>query len=233
MYWSEDEVKPAWQVPDTVVDLLFKIQCPQLPTDHAFALSQAVLQILPWLAGTESAGIHLIHGAATGNGWQRPADVPSDSDGQILHLSKRTRFILRLPNEQINAAKTLVGKTLDIDGYPLKIGDAHTRLLSKQTTLFARHIVTDPADSETDFIEQSVSELRTMGIEIKKLLCGKLHNLYTPNKPIFLRSLMLAELELEHSILLQQQGLGPERTMGCGLFIPHKGIAPVNAEASD
>lgn len=229
MYWSEDEVKPVYRIPDDIVDLLFKIKCPLLPVDHAYALSQAVLKVLPWLADIEHAGIHLIHGAATGNGWQRPGDT----DEQIMHLSRRTRFIMRLPNDRITAARALSGKILDIDNYAMEIGDAHTRLLSTQTTLFARHVVAQADDSEDQFVEQSVGQLQQMGINIKKLLCGKLHTMQTANETLFMRSLMLADLEREHSMLLQQQGLGPERKMGCGVFIPHKSVAAVNAKTED
>jgi hypothetical protein len=35
---------------------------------------------------------------------------------------------------------------------------------------------------------------------------------------------MLAGLRLEQSLALQRHGLGDERKLGCGLFIPHKGI---------
>ncbi|MDE0301598.1 MAG: type I-MYXAN CRISPR-associated protein Cas6/Cmx6, partial [Gammaproteobacteria bacterium] len=34
-------------------------------------------------------------------------------------------------------------------------------------------------------------------------------------------------LDPEQSVNLQRQGLGPERLLGCGLFLPHKSIAPV------
>jgi CRISPR/Cas system CSM-associated protein Csm4 (group 5 of RAMP superfamily) len=38
---------------------------------------------------------------------------------------------------------------------------------------------------------------------------------------------MLASLTPDESLRLQQHGLGPHRTMGCGIFIPHKGIDAV------
>jgi hypothetical protein len=38
---------------------------------------------------------------------------------------------------------------------------------------------------------------------------------------------MVADLEPEQSVLLQEKGLGTHRKMGCGLFLPHKGIKPV------
>jgi hypothetical protein len=36
--------------------------------------------------------------------------------------------------------------------------------------------------------------------------------------------LMIADLEIEESVRLQQSGLGPYRHLGCGVFIPHKDI---------
>jgi hypothetical protein len=48
-----------------------------------------------------------------------------------------------------------------------------------------------------------------------------------PDGEIFTRSLMVADLEPEQSVRLQQIGLGAGRTFGCGLFIPHKGIKAV------
>ena len=49
----------------------------------------------------------------------------------------------------------------------------------------------------------------------------------TPEVSLLTRSLMLADLTLEESLRLQQQGLGTHRHMGCGIFIPHKGIDAV------
>ena len=62
MFWSEErEEDKAFKVPDDIVDLSFAIRCKCLPLDHAYALSQALQDILPWIADEEAAGIHLIH----------------------------------------------------------------------------------------------------------------------------------------------------------------------------
>ncbi len=75
MFWQDQEdKKQKFVVPDNVVDLSFKVQCKQLPLDHAHALSQTIQQALPWFAEEPQAGIHLIHGAESGNGWIRPQD---------------------------------------------------------------------------------------------------------------------------------------------------------------
>jgi hypothetical protein len=44
---------------------------------------------------------------------------------------------------------------------------------------------------------------------------------------------MLADLTAEESVRLQEQGLGPLRQMGCGIFIPHKGIDAVKKAEDD
>jgi hypothetical protein len=65
-------------------------------------------------------------------------------------------------------------------------------------------------------------------VRVRKALCGKTTAIDSPGGPIEARSLMLADLTQDESILLQQRGLGPYRQLGCGIFIPHKGIDAVH-----
>jgi hypothetical protein len=44
---------------------------------------------------------------------------------------------------------------------------------------------------------------------------------------------MLADLSAEESVRIQQEGIGPLRHMGCGIFIPHKGIDAVGKAEDD
>jgi len=225
MFWNEEQAKkPDFVVPDDVIDLAFRVGCPTLPLDHAHALSRAVLEVLPWLDDDPQAGLHLIHGAASGNGWYRPEDTGS----QVLHLSRRTRMRLRIPRQRLDDARKLTGKTLDVAGHPLKVGDSEIFLLSSLSTLFARYVITDADRDEQAFLEQAQQELCELDIKCRKMLGGISHTLEFPDGPVHTRSLMLADLEPEQSVLLQQHGLGPGRSFGCGLFLPHKGIKPVN-----
>jgi hypothetical protein len=65
------------------------------------------------------------------------------------------------------------------------------------------------------------------------MLSGRGHTIRTPEGGIETRSLMIAELTVEDSVRLQQQGLGPGRKIGCGLFLPHKGIEAVSKPQKD
>lgn len=226
MYWDEDDgASKAYVVPEDIVDLAFAISCRSLPLDHAHALSSALGAVLPWLDSEADAGVHLIHGAESGNGWYRPDD-PED----VLYLSRRTRMTLRLPKARVEDARALSGAELDIAGHRLGVGAAAVRPLNPLPTLFARYVAADPARSEEEFLADCAALLRAMDIPVRKMLCGRSHPLRAPDGPVFTRSLMVADLEPEQSVRLQQRGLGPRRTMGCGLFIPHKGVAPVRRD---
>lgn len=225
MYWQESRDTENFVVPDDIVDMVYGIHCRSLPVDHAYALSRAIQAALPWFTGEERAGLHTIHVADSGNGWMRP-----DDPNALLHLSRRTKLVLRVPKHRIEDAHRLTGQTLDIQGNPLRIEKASVRPLSELTTLFARYIVTDGAD-ESAFLRDVLKQLNDMGIRPKKMLCGIERIILTPRRSIRTRSLMLAELTLPESVRLQQQGLGTERKLGCGLFIPHKDIKELQQAA--
>jgi CRISPR-associated protein Cas6 len=219
MFWQEEIDEERFVVPDNVVDLIFKIKCPTLPLDHAWELSQALHQALPWFTDEPKAGLHLIHGADSGNGWERP----SGSD-DLLHLSRRTPLILRLPSERIEAATALTGLTINIGGHSLEIGKSHTRLLSQSTTLYCRHVIAQENHSEDDFLQQSVNQLQALKLRFKKVLCGKGARFKNQDGTLLTKSLMVAGLPLDDAINLQEEGIGPMRNRGFGLFIPHKTV---------
>ena len=220
MYWKENELDDQeFVVPDDVVDLVYTIQCDALPVDHAHALSSAIQEALPWFRDEEQTALHLIHGAESGNGWERP-----EGEGDVIYLSRRTKLTLRLPRHRLDEARELTGMELDVAGNSIQIKEAKTRLFSTSHTLFSRHIV-DAGDSEDEFIEQSVVDLKSLGLKFKKVLCGRSHSLQTPEGTLQTRSLMVAELQPADAVTLQQSGIGNYQKLGCGLFIPHKTLS--------
>jgi CRISPR-associated protein Cas6 len=224
MLWQEEEPEKVAAIPKNIVDIVFDINCRCLPVDHAYALSQAIFRQLPWFEQEAQAGLHLIHGAESGNGWIRP-----DEQDDLLYLSRRTKLTLRLPEHRLTDAKMLSGCRLEIDGYSLKVGNAKEKPLTQMPVLFARHILAAPTEDENVFLEQAVAEIQQMGIQCRKALCGKTHRLKMPDGDLFTRSLMIADLTPVDSMTLQEQGLGEGRKIGCGLFVPHKDIKPVNS----
>lgn len=212
--------------PRDVLDAVFAIECRSLPVDHAYALSQAVQAALPWFAEEPQAGLHTIHGAASGAGWQRP-----EGDEAELQLSRRTRLVLRLPGHRFADAAVLTGRTLEVAGSVLRVGRLSARPLLRIASLFSRSVIFEGAVDEQAFLAAAAQELGGLGLEASTLLCGREVTLATPGTTYRTRSLMLTVATPAQSLALQRRGLGEARKLGCGLFIPHKDLGDLRGEA--
>src|SRR4030066_337850 len=156
MFWQQTR-EEARALPDDVVDIVYQIDCRALPVDHVCAFTQYVSAVLPWLADEPSAGVHPIHVADSGNGWMRPENA-----GDLLCLSRRTRLVLRVPRQRIDAAQALVGRQLDVAGHAMRVTKASLRPLSTLTTIFSRYVVSADGLDETAFLQAALREMQTV-----------------------------------------------------------------------
>lgn len=227
MFWQEEsKEKKAVSISSRVSDLCFKITCRSLPVDHNWALREALGKELSWLLDEPLVAIHAIHGAASGNGWMRP-----DNHDDLIYLSLRTRLRIRLPNDRIKAAKHLENRHLDIAGHTLTIGASSTSPLTHHKNLFVRYLP-DSADNEDSFLAGVMSMLRQKGIYPPRIMAGKKHIIRTPAGNLNTRSIMVDGLDPSSSLLLQEEGIGRQRCLGCGIFLPHKSIDAVYSAGS-
>ena len=211
---------------DEIVDAAFAIECRSLPVDHAFALSQAIQAALPWFAGEPQAGLHTVHGAASGAGWVRP-----EGEDAVLQLSRRTKLVLRLPVHRMTDAAALTGRTLDVAGSPMRVGRLSARPLVRIASLFSRGVIFEGAADEPAFVAAALEGLRALGVETSTMLCGREVTLATPEGTYRRRSLMVTVATPAQSLELQRHGLGEARKLGCGLFIPHKDVGDLRSRS--
>lgn len=222
MFWSEEnESEDEFQIPDDVFDLVFKLRGSNLDIDHAFALSEA-LQLRLKRDTCNKIGVHGVHLASSGNGWNRP-----EQSDALLPLSRRTRLAIRVHRDDSDEVGQITNQTLHIGSQQVVVGESTMRKLSTIGTLYARAVCCDPEQSEADFLVQVAGLLNEMNIKVSKMICGKSGAIRTAGDTIFTRTLMVADLQPEESVTLQQRGLGEGRMLGCGLFVPHRGIDPV------
>ena len=227
MRWEENPSDEALACTAVVVDVAFRLSGRWLPVDHAGALREAVVKVLPWLEDEPGAGIHSIHGAASGNGWERPGR----GAGEMLALSRRTRLQLRVPVGRTGDTAALCERHLDIDGCEVVIGARQPRPLTPARTVFARYVVDEEGGDEERFVERVASALEALSVPARKLLCGRSHRIASAQRVLTARSVMVADLGPEESLTVQSRGIGPGRLLGCGLFVPHKDIGPVRRAA--
>jgi CRISPR-associated protein Cas6 len=226
MLREEESAATEQAVQADILDAVFAISCRSLPVDHAYALSQAIQAALPWFAQEPGAGLHTIYGAASASGWTRPEGADA-----LLQLSHRAKLALRLPRHRLDDAAALLGRTLQVAGWPLRVDRLFLRPLSRITTLFSRCVVFAAAGDEPAFLAAAAGALGALGINPGTMLCGRVTPVATPARTYQTRSLMLAGLTPEQSLALQQHGLGVERKLGCGVFIPHKDIGDLRSRS--
>jgi len=222
MFWQESPPQKTSLDASDVVDLVFKISGQTLPIDQAYVLFDALARPLPWIQQDKWVGIHPVHIAESGNGWIRP------DDSGFLQLPGRARLVVRLHQDTLESARLLCGDHIVVNDEIIEIGSANVRPLNPLNTVLARHIVADEdVPDETTFLQWVNEQLKGLGITPTKLLCGKTRLIHTPTRTLRTRSLMIADLKPGESLSIQQFGLGEGRKLGCGLFLPHRGIDAV------
>ena len=229
MRWEETSDDAAVAPAADAVDVAFRLSGRWLPIDHACALRAEVVKVLPWLEEEPGAGIHSIHDAASGNGWERPGR----GSGETLPLSRRARLLLRVPIGRTEETAALCERRLDIDGCEVVTGARQPRPLTPAGTVFARYVVDEEGGDEEHFVERVAATLEALSVSARKLLCGRSHRIESARTVLRARSLLIADLDPEESLTVQCRGIGPGRLLGCGLFVPHKDIGPVRRAAGD
>lgn len=192
---------------EPMVDLVFALAGERLPRDYGFVLWRALLKTAAWLAGEPAVGLHPVRGAVTERG---------------LLLSARARLSLRLPERLAVQAGELDGVWLEVDGAHLRLGAVHSRPLEPFPTLSAAFVATGASDELSH--QESVRELlERLGVP-QRFICGRMRSVGGAAGETSGGSVVLHQLRPEQSLRVQRLGIGPNRNLGWGLFLPHKTI---------
>ena len=197
-----------------MIDLQFDLIGTTIPADNAQLLSDALLKRLPWLGDHAGAGIQHLKGAETNSG-----DV-------TLNINRRTKLFMRVPKARVDDLQVLRGQSLDLMGHSLQIGNFKTRAFSPFAHIYA-HFVDTGSAGEEQFVQDVMRELDGHFKLRCGFICGRQQTMQSTSGPLYGYSLMLHDVPPHKSLQIQDEGLGRNRLLGCGIYIPHKSIAPV------
>jgi CRISPR-associated protein Cas6 len=190
------------------VELAFPVIGASLPSDHGYAIYSCISRLLPQVHEGDWLAIDTIPGTARGN--------------RTLSINERARLRMRSSHEHIKLLLQLAGKRLEIVGHHVRLGIPQVSLLKPSGNLYARCVTikkfTEP-ESFLDAVRRKLLEMQIQG----EPAAGPRRAFRVSNHTIIGFALTVGGLSDEHSLLLQEGGLGGRRHMGCGFFVPITG----------
>lgn len=204
-----------------VIDLSFVLLGTTLPLDHGYSLYSAICRIVPGLHGDRRFGVHPIRGRQSAPG--------------LLTLNERSRLKLRLPSEEIAPFIALAGQALDLEGHRLQVGIPSVLAMVPAANLAARLVTFRHALNPTKFEEDVRRELDRLEVKGTPHLVPSSRPPFTgqplrrvlkiKGKRVVGFALRVSGLAPMESIRLQEEGLGGRQRMGCGVFLPWRGLS--------
>ena len=195
---------------EEIVDVVFALKGQAVAEDYADLLRRALGRALPWLEDDGAAAVHPLAGTSPGQGER--------------YLSKHARLLLRLSADRVEAARALCGRRLDLGG-EVEVGGATVRPLAPAQVLHSAFVQVG-TDDEVSFLGECRRLLDELGVE-GRMVSGKARSMRGSRGTLQGFSLMLHGLDEKDSMRLQRAGLGADRKLGCGVFVPHKSVAAV------
>ncbi|MGE0529189.1 MAG: type I-MYXAN CRISPR-associated protein Cas6/Cmx6 [Bdellovibrionales bacterium] len=218
------------------VELSFPVLGESLPTDQGYSLYSCLSKLIPKLHDNMCKIM------------VRPIAGQYLGEGQIRLDRKRSRLRIRLPTEEILTFLTLAGKPLVVDVHKIRLGVPQIQTLIPAPSLFSRIVMIksssprkDPTDKHSReksltkryllpeaFLEACRQKLDEIGVG------GQIHFPLIQNgehegkprrqvmrikgKQVVGFSVLVNGLTDEESLILQENGIGGRRKMGCGWF---------------
>ena len=203
------------------LELVFPIHGQRLPVDHSYPLYGALSGVVPAFHDAES---RLRFAPITG---------AADEQGQLI-LNERSHLRVRLPDDRIKLALPLAGKRLVIAEGSVRVGIPAVRTLVPAPNLLARIVTFKNALTPNAFLDTARVKLKELQIDGEAQLPIHLDGdragepkrrvIRIHDKTIVGYALMVSELSAEHSLRLQEEGLGGRTQMGCGFFTPMREV---------
>ncbi len=219
MLWEDDEPKPALR-PADAVEVCFPLVGRVLPSDYCVPLALALTPLLEPDVDPRRTGVRVLHVPTSGNGWYR-------GRGEVIHVSRRVQLALRVHRDACEEVAGLAGAELNLEGVELKLGAPRVAELVAAEPLYAHRVIGTEGEGEESFLTAAHRRLGEMGVTPRRMLCGREERLETPDGVLTVRSLLIDGMGAEPGLAVQSHGLGEGRHWGCGLFVPHKAVAPV------
>ncbi|HSN46224.1 MAG TPA: type I-MYXAN CRISPR-associated protein Cas6/Cmx6 [Casimicrobiaceae bacterium] len=193
---------------EAMIDVAFDVAGGSVAPGYAPALLAAIVDALPWFAATPQAGVHPLRGSGA-------------AYGELL-LARRAKLVLRVPSARATECGALEGRSLAVGERVLEVGRAEARVLRPSATLHAQRVTSATPDG-SGFEAEVAAALAAIGVA-SPFISGGPRREQAGTRTIHGYALSVHELAAEASLRLQASGIGADRALGWGIFVPAKTI---------
>jgi len=203
---------------ETAIELVFKINGQEVPSDHGYLLYTAI-------------------SAALGDKWFHAlsdilvAPINGYSEQDTTLIGRNSCLRLRCQSEQVPQCVNLAGSTLTVGHRKIHLSVPRIYNLKPFSKLYSKLVLvqTEQFDSLEQFGNVLRNQMRGLGISNATIHIPSVddqpvyYGMTIKNKRLLGHPVILDDLKDEDSIVIQASGLGGKRKMGCGFFVPaHK-----------
>lgn len=195
-------------------DYLFPVEGQSIDVDHAHPLYGGICRIIPEFHEHNSVGIFGVNGKLAG-AYSKRLDIDAES---VLRI--------RLPLDLSRSIYKLAGKTLQIHQDKIYLGIPELELIVPSQSLEARLVTIKGFQDASTFeiaVQNHLDRLDVIGkVRVLTRSDGqpRCRTVKIHNKKVVGFAVRVDGLSDRDSLILQQQGIGGRRKMGCGLFTP-------------
>jgi len=193
-------------------DYLFPIEGQSIGVDHAHPLYGGICRIIPEFHEYNSIGIFGINGKLGGVSSKR------------LNIDAESILRVRIPLDLSRSIYKLAGKTLQIHQDKIYLGIPELELIVPSQSLEARLVTIKGFQDASTFetaVQNHLARLEIVGkVRVLTRTDGqpRCRTVKIHNKKVVGFAVRVDGLSDRDSLILQQQGIGGRRKMGCGLF---------------
>ena len=202
-----------------IIDLGFPIvRGRTLEVDHGHALYLALAARCAGLGRIPGLGIHAVRGSL---GAQK---------GELA-LGDGSEVRLRVPAGSAALLKDLAGAELDVAGRAIRLGDPRGHALGPSPALWARTVTMHFRDLSVGAAQAQLAFRIAREFPWGSFRILRPRTIRFEGRQLLGFEVAVRNLAPEASLLLQGQGLGGRRALGCGLFVPFAAAARRKAKA--
>jgi CRISPR-associated protein Cas6 len=196
-----------------VVDLCYPIiQGGTLEVDHGHALYLALRAACAGIARIPGLGVHAVRGLC------------GDRRGDLL-LTDDSEVRLRIPAASAPLVQDLEGALLNVGGHGLRLGEPRLQPLGPVTALWARTLTIHFQNPFRAAAQAQLEQRFAQDFPWGALRILRARTIRFEGRQLIGFEAAVRNLTPQASLLLQSQGFGGRRALGCGLFVPFPAVA--------